>query len=660
MFSLITLLKVFIALNIGSPAETDTDIQPSILETESQYLIFDIESTEVLTIPNNRASVDSLLNLSSSLADTDSRGSYETARQAYIISRNIDYKDGMARAHNFLGIRYFNFGEYEMAINHYLAALDIEEELGNDDRIASLLNNFSLVYAEQENYDRATFYLSESLEKRRSIGQTSQVHVSTNNLGVMYRRQGQYDKALEYLFQAAEGSLEEEPDSSLHMVAILNIGNTYRNKGDVENSLHYLNKASEYFERHNHQLDQLYAKLFLAYLYRDKGEIYTALEYIRTTIELAEAELHRERLKEAHLLAAELYELQGEFENAYSHFRVYHQISDTLNNNERQRRINELQIRYEVEQKDQEIELLNRESALREAQLSKQQIVRNFLAVAVIFLGVFTAFLIYANRIRKRNNRALKESRIEIENQNQKLSTLNKEKDEFLSLAVHDLRSPLSSVMMIADVMKTDGETSKSELEEYTSIIHVSTQRMLNLVNDLLDIQSENKQVANEVINPIDVLNVSMKNFEKSAQRKNIELKNEIKKDQVWVRGNSNYLMRIFDNLLSNSIKYSPSNTTVTISAEKTDGVARITFKDEGPGISYDEQKNLFRQFGTTSNKPTGNETSVGLGLYIVKKFTKAMNGNVYCESEPDKGSSFILEIPTVEVPEDKSAVNSD
>ncbi|TVR32454.1 MAG: sensor histidine kinase, partial [Balneolaceae bacterium] len=174
-------------------------------------------------------------------------------------------------------------------------------------------------------------------------------------------------------------------------------------------------------------------------------------------------------------------------------------------------------------------------------------------------------------------------------------------------------------------------------------------EKMIGLVNNLLDIQNKSALTANEELNIVEILKHSVENFEKSANRKNIDLKCAIEDDPILVYGHSNNLVRIFDNLISNSLKYSPFNTTVNISVETNSEHVRVTFKDEGPGISKDEQRNLFRQYGTTSNRPTGNEGSVGLGLYIVKKFTNAMNGDVWCISEPGEGSEFIFELPLVE-----------
>lgn len=645
MFLYIALFTVLTVFDFQANSQNQNSAQLTIEEINNQLFIYNNETEEVLKVAKTEAVADSLINSSNELRGSDTRGSFLAARQALVISRDLGYRDGLARAHNLLGINHFDFGDYEQALTHYFAAMEIEEELGNEDRIASLLNNFALVYAEQGDYEMTANYLMESIDKRKSIGQTSQVFTATNNLGVLYRRQGEYDKALEYFFAAAEGALTAEPDSNLHMITTLNIGNTYRNKGEFETALPYLEKATEYFEKNDQTLNLAYVNLFLGSLYRDKMELDPALDYTLKAIRLAETEMHRERLKDAHQLASEIYELNGDFKNAFTHFQTYHQISDTLLNNERLQRINELQIRYEVSQKDQEIELLNRESALREAELSQQELYRNFLIAFIIFLGIITLLLIYTNRIKKKNNLTLKKSREEIEEQNKKLFALNKEKDEFLSLAVHDLRSPLSSVMMIADIIKNGGDVSKDELDEYTNLIHVSTQKMLHLVNNLLDIQNEKTQFENEEINIIRVLKNSIENFEKPAKQKNIKLDSEITDEEILIDGNSNYLMRIFDNLISNSIKYSPPGSKVKIFTEHKVNKVRITFKDEGPGISKEEQENLFRQFGTTSNEPTGNESSTGLGLYIVKKFTTAMNGRVWVESEPGKGSAFIIEI---------------
>ena len=114
---------------------------------------------------------------------------------------------------------------------------------------------------------------------------------------------------------------------------------------------------------------------------------------------------------------------------------------------------------------------------------------------------------------------------------------------------------------------------------------------------------------------------------------------------------------QIIENLLSNSIKYTKPNTTVSIITELTEWVLqdslkqpilRIIFEDQGQGIPIEEIPNLFKKFAKVSTTPTAGEHSTGLGLSIVKKIVDQLQGNVYCESTVGIGSKFIVEIPFI------------
>ncbi len=106
--------------------------------------------------------------------------------------------------------------------------------------------------------------------------------------------------------------------------------------------------------------------------------------------------------------------------------------------------------------------------------------------------------------------------------------------------------------------------------------------------------------------------------------------------------------MQVIDNLISNALKYSPFDTTITIRVKAKSDNVRLEVEDEGPGISEEEMPKLFGKFARLSAQPTGGEHSTGLGLSIVKKMVEAMNGKVWCESEPGKGATFIVELPLI------------
>jgi signal transduction histidine kinase len=125
------------------------------------------------------------------------------------------------------------------------------------------------------------------------------------------------------------------------------------------------------------------------------------------------------------------------------------------------------------------------------------------------------------------------------------------------------------------------------------------------------------------------------------AQRKSITLKLELEGIELTAHADEDALEQILDNLLSNAIKFSPAQKVITVRTQ-TDLVGSICeISDQGPGLNPEDKKKLFTKFAKMSAKPTGDETSNGLGLSIVKRLAESMGGDVYCRSELGKGATF-------------------
>ena len=622
-------------------------------EESDRYFVLDPETLNFIELQKTPATVDSLINYGIRERNRDARIAYHVAREALALAQEIGYIDGLARAHNLAGIKYLDFGEYELAMTHYLTALEIETELENETAMAMLLSNIGLIHLEQKNYTKATEYLFESIQRRENLGQYNENYLTYNNLGVIHRHRGDYEIALEHFFKANELSLEiDPPDSVLYMISTLNIGNTYRNLGNLEQASGYLFRADEFFSGRGMRVSQSITNLVLGQLHQDIGEFEHALEYAFKSLELAQEAIQRERIKNAYELIAELYENMGDYEQAYQHYKLYHAVSDSLLNIQRAERINEMQIRFDVENKDREIMILNREAELQEAKIARQNLLKQFLIGGLVMLLVIAGLLLYFNIIRKKHNRILQIRRKQIQNQNEKLSALNKEKDDFMSMATHDLRNPLSAIRAAVELIQSEPDLSEEELGEYLKIILMSSDRMIFLISDLLKIQSIDDNDSTSTFEKLNVnaaLKQSLNNFDQPAKNKQISFHLNMSPASYPIMGNSNNLIRVFDNLISNAIKYSPNNSTVYLSTKRSGESVVITVRDEGPGIKSDERKHLFNKFARISNQPTGSETSTGLGLYIVKRLAETMNGTVWCESDCGKGSSFIVEFPIAE-----------
>lgn len=645
-----TLISAWLLLfNFNIQVPDTLSNKPGIQEQDDRYFILDQETLEFIAITKNTETVDSLLNLGIYMRDRDSRISFHVAREALTLSQELGYREGEAMANSLTASKYFDFGEFELALEHYISSLEIEDELGNEAEVANMFSSIGIVHLEQQNYDKAIEFLSQSIARWEKINQPDGAYTAINNLGVLYRRQGKYDKALELFYKAQEYAIEANADSLLYMIATLNIGNTHRNKGDLEKAPAYLNKAKKYFEDNNLRSGLTFSNLVLGQLHQDRQEFDLALEHALKSLEFAQQELQLQRIRDAYELIAEIYEDLGDYSQAYQNYRQFHQVSDSLLNLQRSERINEMQIRFDVEQKDREIDLLNKESALQEARIAQQVQLRNFMVAGLIMLTIFVALLIRNNRERKKRNELLRQNRQEITEQNEKLAELIKEKDDFLSIVAHDLRNPISIIVSIMSLMKHDENVTREEIDEYSEMILISSDKMLQLINDLLDIQSISHgkiQDIKEKVNIHDPLQQSVDDFIKTAKIKDIEIYPVFSEHAGIIAGNRQKLARVFDNLISNAIKYSPHGSEVFVSTHVQEGRVLVSFRDKGEGISRDDQKKLFGKFSRLANKPTGNETSTGLGLFIVKKLVNSMNGKVWCESTPGEGAVFYLEFP--------------
>lgn len=258
-----------------------------------------------------------------------------------------------------------------------------------------------------------------------------------------------------------------------------------------------------------------------------------------------------------------------------------------------------------------------------------------------------------------------------LQEKNIQLEDLNREKNEFLGIAAHDLKNPLSSITMSASiVLSYRNKITEEQLQDRLQTILSTSARMMEIIKNLLDVNAiETGQFAFTIEN-LDVNEIArqiLSEYHDRASAKSIQLFYENNALQTFVMGDKTALTEVLENLISNALKYSPSNTCVYVQISNTQSTmtpmtndqltndqltntstpnVRISVRDEGPGLSDDDKKKLFGKFARLSARPTGGEDSTGLGLSIVKKMVEAMHGRVWCESELGKGAKFMVELP--------------
>jgi len=252
---------------------------------------------------------------------------------------------------------------------------------------------------------------------------------------------------------------------------------------------------------------------------------------------------------------------------------------------------------------------------------------------------------------RVRTHLELKHARDTIVRYGQELSRLNEEKNEFMGIVAHDLRSPLASIQGFAELLADDAPMEPEEAQDSAHRILDTAKRMAEMVQDLLDANRIERGEMRMTPEPCDMGALTrsvVQAYEARASTKHQSLHLEADDAPIEALADRNTLVQVLENLVSNALKYSPPGKSVFVRLKKVVEAVRFEVQDEGPGLSAEDQKKLFGKFARLSAKPTGGEHATGLGLSIVKRMVEAMGGQVFCESEFGKGATFIVELPRV------------
>lgn len=257
-------------------------------------------------------------------------------------------------------------------------------------------------------------------------------------------------------------------------------------------------------------------------------------------------------------------------------------------------------------------------------------------------------YLHEANETISRMHDEVRQQREEILRKNEELLNINNEKNNLISIVAHDLKSPLNQIKGLISLVKVSSENLGHETTQYIDLMESSVTKLTNMIGKILDVEAIESRELNLKIEPIrisDLVKEIVGRFKNEATQKNITLNENIGSGLIAL-ADKDYADQVFQNLISNAIKFSPKNKNVYISLINTQSKVIGEIRDEGPGISEQDKKKLFGKYQKLSAKPTGNETSTGLGLSIVKKFVESMKGEIWCESEVGHGATFFVAFP--------------
>ncbi|MFN8359548.1 MAG: tetratricopeptide repeat-containing sensor histidine kinase [Candidatus Kapaibacterium sp.] len=531
-------------------------------------------------------------------------------QQALTINQALGIKVETARNLGNMGLAYAEMLDYLNALKYYQQALAINEELGRTIGIAKNLGNIGLMYWNLQDYRHAIEYYTQSLALHQKIGSIAGIATTLGNLGNVYYNLLNYPTSLEYLQQSL-AHFESIGDKHRVATNLGNIGNIYTDMGDYPSALEHLERARTISLELGNTSGAAIALgniggIYAIQTFRGYDPI-LAEKYLLEAIGLCEDIDNKRDQVEFYYYLSDLYATLHRWQEAYQCHTRYHELEKEVHNEEATKQTQ----RYAIER---ELAVMQREQEVL--------YVKNAELAAI--------------------NAKLEES-------NKQLTQVNYEKNEFLGIAAHDLKNPLSVITMIATILQDESNTlTPEEIKSLADDIRTSSKHMFNLIVNVLDVNKIESGIllpAGEVLSVRQSIKIIAERFIPPAEHKSIAL--EWQADDLTIEANQSVVLQVLDNLVSNAVKFSPANTRITLSAHASGADAvRFSVEDQGPGLTDEDKQSLFGKFKRLSAKPTGGEHSTGLGLSIVKRLVEIMNGRIWVESEPGKGAIFIVELP--------------
>ncbi len=217
---------------------------------------------------------------------------------------------------------------------------------------------------------------------------------------------------------------------------------------------------------------------------------------------------------------------------------------------------------------------------------------------------------------------------------------------DFISNVSHELRTPLAGIRAAAETLQEGALDDRPAAQEFLGHIQRETDRMTQLVEELLELSRIESGAAPFAVEPVDaslLVHDTVRRFAQQAERAGIALKSDAPAGPLLLVGDGERLERALGNLVANAIKFTPAGGEIMLRAAGEDGEVRLSVADTGVGIEPEQQVRVFERFYKADR---GRGGGTGLGLAIVKHIVRAHGGEVSLESRPGRGSTFTIRLP--------------
>ncbi len=575
---------------------------------------------------------------------------YECHQTAFKLASQTNDSAEIAITYNYIGDTYKRLRIQEKGVEYGKRAVKIAQMMKDSSHIASFSDRVGHIFMDWAEESNHFDYFYEALknykyslhinEKRNDLLRLSLSYVNLANAYiVMYKHGG--DKS--FLRQSISYSLKGQDYAKEGKHQMEWATNTL-NLGEAHFQLGNLDVAMDYYEQSLAVHDKLANRLWHAAVLVDMALVYEKKKQYDKAIELIE-EANKTTIEYDHVAPfenykylAELYAEKNDFKSAYAANKKYHELLNRDVNTRTMLEIEGKQLELDIERKDKEIELLNKENKYNAEQHQKDIIINYVLIGFVVLLIAVLALVINRSRLLKKSKELADSARIM--------------QQQFLANTSHEIRTPMNGIIGMANQLERSQLTE--EQKGNLQVIKKSADNLLNVINDVLDlskiqagkIEFEKKNFLIDVLSD-DLLRL----FKPQAEQKKIELHFTIDKNMPEVIcGDELRLKQVLINLLSNAIKFTERGKVelkIELENQKgTDVFVKFIVSDSGIGIPIKKQQEIFESFVQLESSGKRTQGGTGLGLAISKRLVELQGGVIKVNSKQGAGSVFQFVLP--------------
>ncbi|MEO7991480.1 MAG: tetratricopeptide repeat-containing sensor histidine kinase [Chryseolinea sp.] len=546
---------------------------------------------------------------------------------------------------NNIGIVYNQLGEFALAAEFLLKAVAIDEGLNDISGLGSDFINLAAAYMGAKNYNMALLYSHRSWKNFITTKDEALQAYSTESLASIFTKQGSIDSAYYYVKKSI-AMAQKAKITYIEDLDLMHLGEIYVMQKKYDSARYCFNKCIERNSKNPHSEVMLNATTHLAHCLYNEKKYEASLAVCERAYQLCKAINNKPLTLKNCELMANIYQDQNQTSKAFTYLRLAslykdsimdQTISGSIDAKAFNARLERERLEKQSIQKDKESIAFNLLESNR--QLSGQRLINVLVTIAALSLLAMMLLVRRASLSRRKANE-------ELQQKNKELQELNTEINGLVHTIIHDLKSPFNSIQGIFTLLELEPNKDDS-----TSQLIMHGRKALGIGNDIIhqllevrELEERSDQHTYESIDLSKLLSELKEEFDLLAKSKEINLIISAEEGNVFT--DKILVKRILQNLTSNALKFSPTQKAVTLKARLDETHATFVVTDEGPGFTETDREKIYGKFQKLSARPTGGESSNGLGLATVNMLVKKLQGSIQLHSSPGKGAAFTVNIP--------------